>query len=107
MNKKLIIGVVIIAIGVGGYILYKSSKPSRKMFDEMVDSCQPPCDVFEGLTESQKDKLYKGFQTLKKEDAQFMVDYIKNVQKDKNNANASSDKKFVTLQRKIVLFLTK
>lgn len=59
----------------------------------MVDSCQPPCDVFESITESQKDKLYKGFQKLKKEDAQFMVDYMGKL----DERNQATDKKFNTL----------
>jgi len=102
MNKKLLIGVVVIALGVGGYILYKRSKPSRKMFDEMVSNCRPPCDVFNGATQSQLDKLFIGFQKLNKKDAQFMVDYIKNIK----NRNASSDKQFTTLYTTMVKSIT-
>ena len=102
MNKKLMIGVVIVAIGVGGYILYKRSKPSRQMFDKMVDSCQPPCDVFDGITEGQKDKLYKGFQKLKKEDAQFMVDYMDKL----DESNKATNQKFNTLYASMVKNLT-
>ncbi len=102
MNKKLVIGVVIVAIGVGGYILYKRSKPSRKMFDKMVSNCKAPCDVFNGITESQKDKLYKGFQKLKKEDAQFMVDYIGKL----DETNKSNNRKFDTLFAQMVKSIT-
>ena len=101
MNKKLLIGVVVIALGVGGYILYKRSKPSRKMFDEMVNNCKPPCDVFNGATQSQLDKLFIGFQKLNKKDAQFMVDYV-----GESTKNASDDKRFTTLYTTMVKSIT-
>mgnify|MGYP003645364502 CR=1 FL=1 len=101
MNKKLLIGVVVIALGVGGYILYKRSKPSRKMFDEMVSNCKAPCDVFSGVTQSKLDKLFKEFQKLNKKDAQFMVDYI-----GESNKNASDDKRFTTLYTTMVKSIT-
>lgn len=94
MNKKVIIvAVLILSLGVGGYILYKKSKtPTRKMFDEMVSNCKTPCDVFQGLTQSQLDKLFKGYQTLLKADAQFMIDFM-----GKSTTDTSDNRKFNTL----------
>ena len=83
------IGVLIVGfLGIGGYILYKRSKPSREMFDEMVSKCQDPCDTFSNLTEMQLNQLFKGFQTLSKEDAQFMVDSF---------PKSSDEKRFMSL----------
>jgi hypothetical protein len=79
MNKKIIIGgVVLIALGLGGYLIYKKNKnkPTKKMFDEMVANCKPPCDVFSGMTQSEFDKLFEGYKKLKMEDAQFMIDFL-------------------------------
>jgi hypothetical protein len=79
MNKKIIIGgLILIALGVGGYFIYKKNKntPTKKMFDEMLANCKEPCDVFSGMTQSRLDQIFEGYKKLKMEDAQFMIDFL-------------------------------
>jgi hypothetical protein len=52
MNKKVIVlGIVVVALGVGGYFAYrKFRRPTKEEFDEMVStSISRGQDVFEGL----------------------------------------------------------
>jgi len=101
MNKKLLIGiVVVITLGVGGYILYKRSKPSKEMFDEMVRNANNSgSDVFKNTTELTMNNLFKGFQELKISDAQFFIDYFKFPQE--NEKIKSQRDKFDVLFRKM------
>jgi len=101
MNKKIIIGgLILIALGVGGYLLYKKNKntPTKKMFDEMVANCKEPCDVFSGMTQSDLDKLFEGYKKLKMEDAQFLIDFLA---KKESQLTQSEGQRFLKLTKEI------
>jgi len=101
MNKKIVIGlVVVLTLGVGGYILYKRSKPSRKMFDEMVRNAnQSGSDVFMKTTENTMNNYFRGFQDLKISEAMFLIDFFKN--REANEKNKSQMDKFLSVFQKI------
>ena len=101
MSKKFIIGVVVVlTLGVGGYILYKRSKPSRKMFDEMVRNAnQSGSDVFMNTTENYINNLFRGFQDLKISEAMFLIDFFKNL--EANRKNKSQMDKFLSVFQKM------
>lgn len=94
MNKKIIIGgVIILAVGVGFMVYKKMNKPSRKMFDEMVANCKSPCDVFQ-LSSQKLDLIFAEYQKLSKKDAEFMRDFFLISENEQTQANKD---KFNTL----------
>lgn len=92
MNKKVIIGgIVLLGIGIGGYMIYKKmNKPSRKMFDEMVANCKSPCDVFQGLSSQKLDSMFVEYQKLSKKDAEFLRDFF--LKSENQQTQATKDK---------------
>lgn len=98
MNKKIIIGgVIILAVGVGFMVYKKMNKPSRKMFDEMVANCKSPCDVFQ-LSSQKLDLIFVEYQKLSKKDAEFMRDFFLISENEQTQANKD---KFNTLWKQI------
>ena len=106
MNKKIIIGgVVILAIGVVSYVVYKNmNKPTRKMFDEMVANCKSPCDVFQGLSSQKLDLMFIEYQKLSKKDAEFMRDVFLKPENEQPQANKD---KFMSLWKQITKTINK
>lgn len=111
MNKKVIIGgIVLVALGVGGYVIYKKIQKAkrRKLFDEMVanyknsdyDTFQKKMGSRKGqdITDEEFEWVWYLYQKLSEEDAIFMRDYF--LKKESEHTQAEKDK-FKVLSFKI------
>jgi hypothetical protein len=101
MNRNLKIFIGVIVLGVGGYFAYKKfTTPTKEQFDRLVQTSKDNgSDLFSGATTQMLEKWFKGFQSLTKKEAEFMIEMA---EKKEKNWSATEKMEFERIWKMLV-----